>query len=188
CVDVIVPVVLAECGVTAPELKYDDYRDVDVHGKIVMLISGAPKRFPNDQRAYYSSGEVKRKNAAAHGAIGILALSSITDEVRNPFEKRVQQSGITPMTILDGSGKPADVVEELSLLASLSRATAATLFAGTPATIDAVLAEAEKGVGTSLPLGKVASAHTVSHFREVKSQNVVGTLKGNDEYVVVSAH
>ena len=186
-VDVSAPVVLAGFGVTAPELKYDDYRDIDVHGKIVLLISGAPKSFPNDQRAYYSSGEVKRRNAAAHGAIGILTLSSITDEARNPFEKRAKQSGITPMTILDASGKPADVFESLRVSASLNRATAATLFANTP-TIDAVLSEAEKGVGTSLPLGKVVSAHTVSHYAEVKSQNVVGTLKGNDEIVVVSAH
>src|SRR5262249_16709889 len=74
-VDVSAPVVLAGFGVTAPELKYDDYRDIDARGKIVLLISGAPKTFPNDQRAYYSSGEVKRKNAAAHGALGIFTVS-----------------------------------------------------------------------------------------------------------------
>jgi len=47
-VDVSAPVVLAGFGVSAPELKYDDYRDVDARGKIVLLISGAPKSFPND--------------------------------------------------------------------------------------------------------------------------------------------
>ena len=188
--DVSAPVVLAGFGVTAPELKYDDYRDIDAHGKIVLLISGAPKTFPADQRAYYSSGETKRKNAAAHGAVGILTVSSITDEARNPFEKRVQQSGIMPMTILDASGQPASAIEELKVAAGLSRATAARLFAGTPMTLDAVLAEAEKGVGTSLPLEKIATAHTVSEFSSVKSENVVGTLRGTSpgEYVVVSAH
>ena len=188
-IEVTAPVVLAGFGVTAPELKYDDYRDVDVRGRIVLLISGAPKTFPNDQRAYYSSGEVKRRNAAAHGAVGILNLASITDEARYPFEKRVQQSGITPMTILDPSGKPVSVVEELRVSATLSRAAAATLFANTPATLDVVLVSAEKGVGTSLPLDKVAAAHTVSTFAEVKSENVVGILHGwSDESVVVSAH
>src|SRR5437016_4670207 len=145
-IEVTAPVVLAGFGVTAPELKYDDYRDVDVRGRIVLLISGAPKTFPNDQRAYYSSGEVKRRNAAAHGAVGILNLASITDEARYPFEKRVQQSGIPPMTILDPSGKPLSVVEELRVSAALSRAAAATLFANTPATLDVVLVSAEKGV------------------------------------------
>ena len=193
-VDVSAPVVLAGFGVTAPELRYDDYRDVDVHGKIVLLVSGAPKTFPNDQRPYYSSGDVKRKNAAAHGAAGILNLASITDEARYPFEKRVQQSGITPMTILDPSGKPVSAIEALKVSATLSRDAAAALFANTPATLDAVLAAAEKGVGTSLPLGKVAAAHTVSTFAEVESENVIGILHGvkagfsQPESVVVSAH
>src|SRR5262249_38864780 len=103
-------------------------------------------------------------------------------------------SGITPMTILDPSGKPVSIVEELKVSASLNRATAATLFAGTPVTLDNVLASAEKGVGMSLPLDKVATAHTVSAFSEVKSENVVGTLRGVEagfsrpEFVVVSAH
>jgi len=35
---------------------------------------------------------VKRRNAAAHGALGILTLSSITDEGRYPFEKRVSRA------------------------------------------------------------------------------------------------
>jgi len=193
-VDVSAPVVLAGFGVTAPELRYDDYRDVDVHGKIVLLVSGAPKTFPNDQRAYYSSGDVKRKNAAAHGAAGILNLASITDEARYPFEKRVQQSGITPMTILDPSGRPVSAIEALKVSATLSRDAAAALFANTPATLDVVLAAAEKGVGTSLPLDKVAAAHTVSAFAEVESENVIGILHGVEagfsrpESVVVSAH
>src|SRR5205814_8512161 len=44
-VDVSAPVVLAGFGVTAPELDYDDYQSIDVRGKIVLLISGAPKTF-----------------------------------------------------------------------------------------------------------------------------------------------
>src|SRR5262249_37102553 len=136
------------------------------------------------------SGEVKRKNAAAHGALGILTVSSITDEARYPFEKRVQQSGITPMTILDPSGKPVSIVEELKVSASLNRATAATLFAATPVALDQVLRSAEKGVAMSLPLDKAATAHTVSTFSEVKSETVTATLRGTeekDEFVVASA-
>src|SRR5438477_8052871 len=123
-VDVEAPIILAGFGVTAPELKYDDYRNVDVRGKIVLLISGAPKTFPNDQRAYYSSGEVKRKNAAAHGAVGVLNVSSITDEARSPFEKRAQQSSITPMTLVDTNGNPSEETQAIRVTASLNRAAA----------------------------------------------------------------
>ncbi len=187
-VDVSAPVVLAGFGVTAPELAYDDYRGIDARGKIVLLISGAPKTFPTDQRAYYSGGDIKRRNAAAHGAAGILSLSSITDEARYPFEKRAQQSAITPMTYVDPSGKPADVIDALRLAATLSRAAADGLFTGAPMTLDAVLADAEKGTGHSFALNATVAAHTVSSFADVKSENVVGTLRGNDEVVVVSAH
>jgi hypothetical protein len=187
-VDVSAPVVLAGFGVTAAELAYDDYRGLDVNGKIVLLISGAPKTFPTDQRAYYSNGDVKRRTAAAHGAIGIVSLSSITDEGRNPFEKRAQQSGITPMAALEPDGKPADVIPSLRVAVSLARAAAEALFAGAPLTLDAVLADAEKGIGHSFPLPPEVAAHTVSSFSEAKSENVIGMLRGNGETVVVSAH
>jgi hypothetical protein len=187
-VDARAAVVLAGFGVTAPELAYDDYRGVDAGGKIVFLISGAPKTFPIDQRAYYSSTDFKRRNAAAHGAAGIITLSSITDEARNPFEKRAQQSGITPMALLDPSGKPADVIAALRVSATLNRAAAEMLFAGAPMTLDTILADAEKGIGHSFALQPSLAAHTVSSFAEAKSENVIGMLRGNEETVVLSAH
>lgn len=89
-VSIRAPLALAGFGVTAPELHHDDYAGIDAHGKIVVILSGAPKPFPADQRAYYSSTDVKRHNAAAHGAVGIITISTTTDEARNPFEKRVE--------------------------------------------------------------------------------------------------
>src|SRR3954453_13386482 len=103
-VSVDAPLVVAGFGVTAPELHHDDYAGIDANGKIVVILNGAPKSFPADQRAYSSSGEVKRHNAAAHGAVGMLTISTTTDEARPPFEKRARQSNIVPMTYLDASG------------------------------------------------------------------------------------
>jgi hypothetical protein len=40
------PVIFVGYGVTAPELKHDDYAGVDVTGKIVALVRGAPASFP----------------------------------------------------------------------------------------------------------------------------------------------
>jgi Predicted aminopeptidases len=192
-VSVKAPMVLAGFGVTAPELHHDDYASIDVHGKIVVLLSGAPKPFPADQRAYYSSTDVKRHNAAAHGAVGIITISTTTDEARNPFEKRAKQSGIVPMTYLDASGKTVDVVEAIAGSASLSQAAAESLFSKAATPLDRVLADAENGIAHSFPLPGVASIKTVAHFSEVQSENVIGVLRGSDavlreEYVVVSAH
>src|SRR5215213_1733387 len=53
--EVDAPVVFAGFGITAPELGHDDYANIDVRGKIVAFLAGAPPRFPHSQRAYYSS-------------------------------------------------------------------------------------------------------------------------------------
>ena len=187
------PLVVAGFGVTAPELHHDDYAGIDAKGKIVVILSGAPKPFPADQRAYYSSAEVKRRNAAAHGAVGMLSISTTTDEARNPFEKRARQSGIVPMTYLDANGKPVDVLDALKAAASLNGDTAKMLFADATIPLDRVLADAENGIAHSFPLNATAAIRTVTHFSQVTSENVIGVLPGNDaklrdEYVVVSAH
>ena len=187
------PLVVAGFGVTAPELHHDDYAGIDAKGKIVVILSGAPKPFPADQRAYYSSAEVKRKNAVAHGAVGMLSFSTTTDEARNPFEKRARQSGIVPMTYLDANGKPVDVLDALKAAASLNGDTTKMLFAGVTMPFDRVLADAENGIAHSFPLDATAAIRTVTHFSQVTSENVIGVLPGSDaklrdEYVVVSAH
>lgn len=192
-VTVDAPLVMAGFGVTAPELHHDDYTGIDARGKIVVMLSGAPKPFPADQRAYYSSAEVKRHNAAAHGAVGVVTISTTTDEARNPFEKRARQSNIVPMTYLDTDGKPVDVVESLRGSASLSGKAAATLFTGAAIQLDGILADAETGAAHSFPLNGTASIKTVTRFSQVQSENIIGVLPGNDaklrdEYVVVSAH
>ena len=190
--EVSAPIVFAGFGVTAPELQHDDYAGIDAKGKIVLFLSGAPPSFPTDPRAYYSNARLKERNAARHGAAGILTLNTITDEKRQPFEKRAQQTGITPMQYLD-NGRPGEAVESMRLSAVLSAAAAARVFAGAPMTIDDVLADAEKSVSHAFPLATTFSARTVSKFDMAKSANVIGMLRGADaklcnEYIVVSAH
>jgi len=191
--DVSAPVVLAGFGVTAPELGWDDYRSVDVRGKIVLILSGAPPAFPVDQRAFYSATDVKRRNAGLHGAAGVLTLSSPGDETRYPFAKRASQSGGTSMQYLHPDGTPANVVESLRGQATLSRGGAERLFAGAPISIDVLLADAERGVTHSFPLKATVAMKTATRFSEVSSANVVGLLRGRghstgDQYVAVTAH
>jgi hypothetical protein len=187
------PIVFAGFGIVAPELGHDDYASLDARGKVVLLLTGAPPAFPSEQRAYYSSGEHKQAAAVAHGAVGMLSLKSITDEKRYPFAKAAKQTGMTPMRYVGPDGKPADVEPQIRAGASLSREAAAKLFAGAPMTVDRVLEDAEKGVAHSFPLDASASAHIVTRYRELRSRNVAGMLRGSDparrdEYVVYTAH
>jgi hypothetical protein len=78
------PVVFVGFGVTGPELNHDDYAGVDARGKIVVTIHGAPARFPSTERAYFTDGALKAKNAVAHGAIGTLEVTLPEEDKRYP--------------------------------------------------------------------------------------------------------
>ncbi len=190
--EVSAPVVFAGFGISAPELKHDDYAGVEVKGKIVLIVSGAPPNFPTDPRAYYSSDRLKQRTAAAHGAVGVLTLNTITDEKRQPFEKRALQMGIAPMLYLE-NGRPENAIEGIRVSALVSPAAAEKILAGAPMTVDAILADAEKSVAHTFPLATTFSARTVSKFESAKSANIIGILRGADpklrgEFIVVSAH
>jgi Zn-dependent M28 family amino/carboxypeptidase len=183
------PLVFAGFGVVAPELKHDDYAGLDVKGKLVVTISGAPAAFPHDQRAYYSSGEVKSQAAASRGAVGMITISSNTDEARYPFAKRAAQSGMTAMRYLDNDGVPAETVPQFHASATVSRSGALALFRGAPQSLDAALAAAEKGNVRPFPLKTKATIRTTSTFESASSENVVAMLPGtSSEAVVISAH
>ena len=56
---VAAPVVYVGFGVTAPEQGYDDYAGVDVRGKVVASVYGAPPQLESTMRAHYSSRVTK---------------------------------------------------------------------------------------------------------------------------------
>jgi len=191
--DASAPVVFAGFGIVAPELKHDDYAGIDARGKIVAILSGAPKTFPIDQRAYYSSGEVKRNAAINHGAIAMIGISTTTDEKRYSFAKRAGQISMPVMVALDPNGHRLGGDSSLRGSGGLSPEAAARLFAKAPMKLDEVLADAEKGIAHSFALDTTATMHTVATTGNAQSENVVGLVPGTDETlrketVVVTAH
>ena len=76
--EVTAEVVYVGYGITAPELGYDDYKGVDVKGKIVLMESEVPVAPRGETlEAFkkwrpYSFHQYKLKNAAAHGAKGMI--------------------------------------------------------------------------------------------------------------------
>src|SRR5205823_3794413 len=61
-------------GIVAPEYGWDDYKDVDVHGKIVVLINFNPPFAGEGVRLWYGRWDYKYLTAAAHGAVGALLI------------------------------------------------------------------------------------------------------------------
>ena len=80
--------VFAGYGVTDPERKYDDYAGLDVKGKVVVVLRHEPRESQGrtSEHSYFTT---KAKNAAAHGAAGMLLvtdpLNHADDETLVPF-------------------------------------------------------------------------------------------------------
>lgn len=190
---VTAPVVFVGHGVVAPDQGYDDYADVDVEGKIVLWISGAPASFPSTERAYYSEGSVKIEAAVARGAVGILSFASAEMNERYPWE-RVTKNAATPgFRWLDQNQNPSTYYPQISGGAFLSHQAAATLFDGSSQTLADVLQADEANELESFDLNfKVTLARRTAH-ESLSAPNVAAILRGEDaklrkEYVVLTAH
>ncbi|MGA8866576.1 MAG: M28 family peptidase [Candidatus Sulfotelmatobacter sp.] len=191
--DVNAPVVFAGFGVTAPDQKYDDYAAVDVRGKLVLTIYGAPSAFPSTERAYYSDNIVKAKNAVAHGAVGELSIMLPEDWKRWPWDWQVPQFQMGEMHWLDKNNVPHDFYPELCGIALFSQRGAELLFAGAPHTVDQVFTTARASKPQAFALPVSAHLHTVAAQSVVRSPNIIAELKGSDpvlrdQYVVYTAH
>jgi hypothetical protein len=187
------PIVFVGFGVSAPHRGYDDYASVDVKGRLVLLASGAPALLPSEERAYFSGPRVKRENAAAHGAIGILGFLLPADEERFPWSRVLahQREGITAW--VDEKGGPEGASAAIRGIAYLSRAGAETVLAGSPHGFDEIVKAAEAGQPQAFEVGASASLRIESRSHAFASPNVVGLLRGSDpkraaEAIVLSAH
>ena len=73
--------VFAGYGITAPEYGYDDYRDIDVRGRIVLVMKHEPgekdstSRFNGVKETTHSLLATKVSNARKHGAAGLLLVT-----------------------------------------------------------------------------------------------------------------
>lgn len=187
------PVVFVGYGVSAPTLGYDDYAvGVDVKGKVVAYLSGAPAMLPSNERAYYSSGAVKEADAAKRGAIGIISFTS-PDDPRFRWDVSVATGKQGGFAWMDAQGTPNRGDASLRGSASLNHSGVEALFAGAPHAPAAVFAAAAKSAPQAFDLATRVSLVTHSTQRDVESANLVARLEGSDpvlkdEHVVYIAH
>lgn len=190
-VSVSAPVVFVGYGITAPSLGVDDYKGLDVRGKMVVVVNGAPENFPNLQRAHYSSSLVKTRNAVEHGAVGLLWLRT-SEEEKFPWERAVGYSKLPSLRWMQPDGLPHNVFRELRASGTLSRDGAAAIF-GSRAKVDQLLASVKKSRRRPRVPSPTLSMTTESAFETMESPNVAGVLRGSDpllrdEYLVYSSH
>jgi hypothetical protein len=186
------PIVFVGEGVTAPDQNYDDYRGIDVHGKIVAVLGNAPD-FESSLKAHYSSSELKLKNAADHGAVGALLLYDPVMQGLYSFEDQVRDLSSPGFHWLDPQQQPNDFYPQLKATAVLSMEAVKNLFAGSPHSVDEVYAAMKAGKPLSFALPMTASIHIATTLQDVPGHNIAARLEGSDpnlksENIVYTAH
>jgi Peptidase family M28/PA domain len=187
------PLAFAGYGVTAPELNYDDLAQVDVRDRIAVVLSGAPPKFPHDQRAYYSWNGEKYPNLIKHGALGVIVIDTPTDIARTPWERRVKMSWQPQMRWVNSDEQPVDVYPELKQRFRFNQPAAAKLFQNSPRNLEQVFSAAESSEAQGFPLPGMLTLTATTGLRRTESNNVVAILRGSDpvlrrQVIVVSAH
>jgi hypothetical protein len=182
-------------GVVAPERKRDDYRGLNVKGKIVVVLAGAPSGFQTEERAYYANGRTKREQAARRGAVGLITLYTPTDEKRRPFADGKRSWQQWAMNWRRPDGAPHDTAPDTPSLGSLSLQGAEKLFVGAKVPWAKVIEAAEKPQGETPRLELPGSLDVTvrTETKSIESANVAAIIEGSDpalkaEVVVLSAH
>jgi Zn-dependent M28 family amino/carboxypeptidase len=187
------PVVFVGYGVSAPAQGYDDYgAGIDVKGKVVAYLSGAPAKLPSNERAYYSSGAVKEAEAVKRGAIGTISFTS-PDDPRFRWDVSVATSTQGSYAWVDAKGQPSRGDPALRGSVSLNHSGVAAIFDGAANTPADVFAAAAKSEPQAFDLATRVSITTRSTHTSLDSANVVARLAGSDpalenEHVVYIAH
>jgi len=185
------PLVFVGYGVNAPSIERNDYENVDLNGKIAVVVNGAPAALGSEVRAFYRSARYHKSiELEKRGAIGVLYLQhrQISSE-----GAALRGSKTEKYWSVDEHDEPNYAFGGILSEAFLFEAGARRLFAESPLSFDDMAASIENETYTPMELGMSATiSHSVSQ-RDISGDNVIALLEGSDpdlkdEFVVLSAH
>jgi len=185
-------------GASEPKLGYDDYAGVDVKGKIVVVVSGAPDKFSSSVSAHTRNRTEIMKVASDHGAIGVLVASVDTGGAARGGRGGGGGGGAPRgvNNIVDENGKTVVSSVQygnIDVNGTLGTQVFTTLAQKAGKNIKAILPQLKAGTPNSFDLNTSVNISYTSTYQDMISYNVVGTIEGTDkklkkEYVVHSAH
>jgi hypothetical protein len=182
-----VDLVFAGFGITAPEYDYDDYFEIDVEGKMVLVFSDEPrsddpKYFLGDEKSIYSSPDSKLRIALSKGALGVIII---------PIEKTDSQFNWE-------YEKTAYQFEEIYLSSRMSAGFGAIInpeivryfLEGSGVNSESLLGLLETNSVRSFYLPAKVQFKGQFTSREFLSHNILGWVgsENNESWIVLSAH
>ncbi len=189
--DIDAPIVFVGYGITAPEYHWDDYKGVDVRGKVLLMLVNEPpstdeKFFKGKALTYYGRWTYKYEEAARRGAVGAILVHRTEmasygwDVVRNSWGQ--EHSYLE----LDGTPK-------LKAASWIQQEVARKLVGFAGKDLDQLMESAKSSTFRPVPLPAKLKSHLVCKVRHMVSNNVAGMIPGNDpklsgEAIVYTAH
>lgn len=187
------PLVFAGFGFDRPDLGFDDYKGLNVKGKIVVVLTGFPKGTPSELGAHLNSE--KAVMAMKRGAVAVIAVPTTEDTARRPWPRRVEISDGPAKGWVGADGTAFSRASAIKGSVTLNPDAAAPLFTAAGKSLARVLAEAERKGGRpkGFDLKAKASLAFASAWKDVTSENVVAMLPGSDpklsaEFMGMTAH
>lgn len=189
--DMDAPLVFVGYGISAPEYQWDDYKGLDVKGKILLMLVNEPpstddKFFKGKALTYYGRWTYKYEEAARRGAAGAILIHQADmasygwDVVRNSW-----------------GGERAyirnDAAPKLKLAAWIQYNIAQEIAGVGKKSVDDWIKQAQSRDFKPIPLPVSIKSHMISKIRPFDSNNVLAILPGSDpniggEAVVISSH
>ena len=177
-------------GIRAPEYEWDDYKSMDMSGKVLVMLNNDPdwdpELFAGGRRLYYGRWTYKYEIAAEMGAAGAIIVHT-TPSAGYPWQV-VETSWTGPQYELPFEGEP-----RLAVAAWLTESAIRELLASAGRDLDALTASARSRDFTPVPLGIRTSLALNAELKRVETANVLGVLPGCDEQlkheaVIITAH
>ena len=182
------PLLFVGYGITAPEYGWDDYRDVDVRGKIVVIMNFNPPFKGQGNRLWYGRWPYKYWNASKHGAAGAIIIHT-TPSAGYPWQVLANANTGTHQDLPPSDDDP----KNMQFQAWMTESAAIELAKLGGKDLDQLRKAAESKEFKAEPLGATVSLDVPVTKRTFQSANVVGILPGTDpklkqEAVLYTAH
>ncbi len=177
-------------GMQAPEYDWDDFKDVDVRGKVLLVMNNdpadRPDMFAGRTRLYYGRWDYKYAKAAELGAAGVFIIHT-APSAGYPYQV-VQTSWTGEQMALGGPPQG-----RLPMEGWLTEEAASKVVALAGKNLTELRAAAEKRDFRPVPLDTKVSVDLKCQVRQRETGNVLGLLQGTDpelskEWVVFMAH
>lgn len=187
--DIDAPIVFVGYGIEAPEYKWDDFKGVDVKGKVVLVVVNEPpskdaKFFNGDALTYYGRWTYKFEEAARKGALGALIIHR-TDLASYGWDV-VRNSWSAEQVALGNDKDP-----KLKAAAWIQLEVARKLMSASNLNLDEMITAAGTRQFQAKELPVRFKAHIDSKVRKFESYNVLGIVSGKEggaQAIVYSAH